>query len=84
MIDEAIDWVLMTVSLGDQSPTLSSVAKIMDLPESVFDADFGLAVVDRDNGIFAIQVRADAVDKERIHDTRVKGPFSNPKIGPLR
>ncbi|MCP4896623.1 MAG: hypothetical protein GY906_06560 [bacterium] len=83
MTEGTTSWVMMTVHLGEQAATLSNAAKIMNLPESAFDADFGLTVVDREKALYAVMVDPDAMTDSVGQDAGIKGPFSNPKIEPF-
>lgn len=70
--------VLFTIQI-DPEPTLAQVKERLGLSDEQIDPDFGVVVIDPDEHLYAILVDAEAA----ITDEAVKGPYSNPQIGPL-
>ena len=83
--DQGSEWMLITVRLKDEHPTLTQAANVMGIPVSELDEGFGVIVVDRQQKLFALQVRERALAHIKgREDGIVKGPFSNARIEPLK
>jgi hypothetical protein len=83
--DRSSNWVLMTVKLKDEDPNLDQVSDVLGIPVSELDEAFGVIAVDRQQGLFAVQIRENAiVDIKGSEDCDVNGPFSNVRIEPLK
>ena len=82
--EEQTNWVLMTVELEGEFPTLAQISQVTGLAVSDLNQKFGVIIIDRDKGLFAFQAKADAVAKiDECTEKGVKGPFSNTRIEPL-
>lgn len=75
-------WALMTVALPPDDESLEAAARSLSVPVEAVDPTFGVTPLDREERLFAVQVRADALPAaESAGDYR--GPFSNPRIAPF-
>jgi hypothetical protein len=79
------NWVLMTIRLDEEDPTLAQVSDAAKFPITELNQEFGIVPIDRDQKLFAFQVRECALALfDDDSQSAVKGPFSNPKIEPLK
>ena len=67
----------------DQKPTLAEAARLLRVVEAALDAGFGVVEIDPDLGLYSVRVAADAV-QDRQDEGGFRGPFSDPKIAPMR
>jgi hypothetical protein len=75
---------LLTVKLPAASRTLDAVAARLGLDVEDFDGQFGVVPVSPKEDLFAVRVAADRVPANYEPGSGVEGPFSDPKIGPMR
>jgi hypothetical protein len=74
-------WALMTVNLDAATRTLAGAAAALGVPESAMDASFGVVPLDPERGLYAVQVRPDAL---AAHDkSEFRGPYADPRIEPF-
>ena len=77
------EMLLINIEGWETQPTIPQVAEQLHLPETAFDTDFGVVLVDVENNVYTVRVRADAVDKIPGNARGTSGPFSDPKIAPF-
>jgi len=79
-----VPMALITVKLPAASRTLDAVAAHLGLDIADFDGQFGVVPVSPKEGLFAVRVAAARVPANYEPGSGVEGPFSDPKIGPMR
>lgn len=77
------NYVLMTVECPQATPSLEDAARSLNLSSGDIDPTFGVIEIDPERHLFAVQVRASAI-KPETGDGPFRGPFSNPRIEPMR
>ena len=75
--------VMMTITGGQEQPSIERVAEELSVPLCAFDAQFGMILVDPKRDIYAIRVDPDQMPEAIRSDFVVSGPFSDPKIAPF-
>ena len=75
--------VLMTVECHE-APSLEAAARTLGVAESALDADFGVVPIDPDRDLYTVRIDAAAVRKLGRGKGKYRGPFSDPKIAPMR
>lgn len=71
--------VMLTIVFGEQTPSIESAAAILGVPISVFNQRFGVVLIEPTTSKYVVlldEIYANNVSK----DSRIEGPFSNPKI----
>lgn len=82
MTESSTAWALMTVDLAASAKTLAAAARELKVPRQAIDRNFGLVPVDEAGGLYAVQVRAEALEAA-AETTPYRGPHSNPPIAPF-
>lgn len=80
-MSDAPKTALMTVTSPGGRPSLAEAARQLGLELDALDADFGVVVIDPEGGLYSVRVDASKVSADFDPE---KGPFSDPKIGPMR
>ena len=75
---------LMTVVGRGKPPSIAAAAEQLGVSAEDVDAGYGVVPVDPENDLYAVMVRADRLPPADPAAERYRGPFSNPKIEPLR
>ena len=70
---------LMTVRGTDRPPTIESAAEQLGVAVEDIDTAYGVVLVNPDERLFAVQVRADRLPASNKSQT-YRGPFANPRI----
>jgi hypothetical protein len=71
--------LLITVRLPSGT-TLTQVMRRLELPEEDVDTDYGLVLIDPDQGLYGLRVSESAA--HRIAPAAGGGPYSDPRIEP--
>lgn len=71
----------MTIEF-ERQPSLADAARLLEVPLSDLDAHFGVLPIDPDCDLYAVRVAAGSLPKGR--GGKYRGPFSDPKIAPMR
>ena len=77
------EMLLVNVQGWDAQPTIAQVSEQLSVPISAFDAEFGVVLVDVENNVYTVRIRADAADKIPGDARGASGPFSDPRIAPF-
>ena len=72
--------VMVTVTLGESTPSLESVAAILGVPISALSQRFGVVLIDLI--AFKYTVLIDEAYEKKISPDACAGPFSNPMMSP--
>jgi hypothetical protein len=75
--------VLMTVHGANGPPSVADAAAQLGMKTEDIDPAFGVVPLDREKGLYAVQVPADRVPAGAESATPYSGPFSNPRIAPF-
>jgi hypothetical protein len=82
MADAAM--ALMTVMIPGAKPGIERAAKALGVKPDAIDPAYGVVPLDPSRGLYAVQVREDALLKQKPSSTSTyRGPFSNPRIEPF-
>jgi hypothetical protein len=74
---------LMTIrGQGQKPPSYESAASQLGVTIEDIDHSFGIVLLDPAKSLYAVQARADRI--RGSNHSRYRGPFSNPRIGPVR
>jgi hypothetical protein len=79
---EEVSTALMTVLGKGGPPSRADAADQLGVEPEDVDATYGAALVDAEQGVYAVMVRADRLPPGKLGE-RYLGPFSNLKIGPF-
>ncbi|MBC7987444.1 MAG: hypothetical protein H7X93_12380 [Sphingomonadaceae bacterium] len=79
--DATREAVLMTVKGSDGPPSLAEAAEQLGLPVDELDPAFGVVMVSPRRGLYSVRVAASALGDGFDPE---KGPYSDPKIAPMR
>ena len=75
---------LMTIVAGRQPPSLDQAAASLGVSTADLNADFGVVPIDPQEGLYAVEVRADRLPQQQPdRTTPYRGPFSTPRIEPF-
>jgi len=74
----------MTIKNPGGCPTLEDAAHLLRVPASAMDEMFGVVLIDPEGELYAVSVDADALSSADSADPRVRGPFADVPIEPLR
>jgi len=76
--------LMMTVQWPGKAPTIDEIQQRFSLTNEEISKSFGVVEVDPDEHIYTFLVKENAVSKIQSRtDVKVKGPYSNPQIGPF-
>jgi hypothetical protein len=75
--------VLMTVHGTMGPPSIAEAAAQLGMKAEDIDPAYGVVPLDREQGLYAVQVPADRVPAGAESATPYQGPFSNPRIEPF-
>lgn len=73
----------MTVTGGEDPPTIESAAAQLGVRVDDVDADFGVVSINPAAHLYAVRVRADRLPARDLTEEPYRGPFEDPKIEPL-
>ena len=72
---------MMTISCPEAKPGIERVAEILGVGTEAVDRSFGVVAFDPSRGLYAVQVRADAIERrEGSGSDSCDGPYANPRI----
>jgi len=75
-------WALMTVKGEGGAPSLEEAARKLNLDQGALDASFGVVLIDPAQHLYTVRVDASKLDPNRTGSD--SGPYSDPKIEPLK
>ena len=73
--------VLMTI-VADKPPSLAEAAALLGVAAADLNEAFGVVPVDRDQGLYAVEIDANKVPAPS-EGQPYRGPFSSPRIVPM-
>lgn len=73
----------MTITSLGEKPGIARAAEILGVKPEAVDTHFGIVPIDPDRGLYAVQVREDALPDRKDTGGSAKGPFANPRIEPF-
>lgn len=74
---------LMTVVSVGAPPSLAEAAVSLGVETQDLNAAFGVVPIDKDRGLYAVEVRADRLPQSTTAEEAYRGPFSSPRIAPF-
>jgi hypothetical protein len=75
--------VLMTVQLKDEA-SLAGAARFLGIAESAIDTSYGLVPIDPEQSLYAVRISAGLSPEPGDGEKGFQGPYSDPKIAPMR
>jgi hypothetical protein len=73
--------ILMTIAGETAAPSLARAAQILGVAEDALDPGFGVVLVSPHRQLYAVRVDAEAIPGQ---GPGASGPFSDPRIEPMR
>ena len=74
---------LMTVTGTEEPPSLEAAAGQLGVTTNDIDKAFGVVLIDPQQGLYCVQVRADTLPADIAVRKPYQGPFSDPAIAPF-
>lgn len=75
--------VMMTLEGCSGAPSLAEAAERLHVSVEALDESFGVILVDPARGVFTVRVERSALEARGPAEEGVKGPYSDPRIGPF-
>ena len=73
----------MTIECG-HVPSIADAARLLGVEKTAIDRKFGVVAIDPDRQLYSVRVAADSLKEAPGSGEAYRGPFSDPKIAPMR
>ena len=68
----------------DHPPSIADAARLLGVEAAAMDRKFGVIAIDPEQGLYSVRVAADSVEGAAGSGDKYRGPYSDPKIAPMR